>query len=450
MDNFYLPKAVTAKANACLNSKIIKEFFHNFSFTASELTVVNASGFIFSVDTAKKIEDNNYEYVINVEKTGVFVSAKGKAELIRGVLTLFNLIKMDYNGNAYIECGVYKENPLLEVRMAHFCVFHDTKLYQLERFIRFVGALKYTHVIVEFWGMLKFDVLKELAWENAYKKEEIRPIFKIANDLGVEVIPMFNHWGHASASRVKHGKHVVLNQNPALQYYFSNDGWCWNYKNPKTQELHAKIRQELIELCGEGSYFHIGCDEAYGFDFSIESMTEFCSYVNELSAELNKTGRKAIVWGDMFVAKHEDFNKNNVYTVNSKSLETEEFFLNNLDKNICIADWQYCSPEYPIQTSYIFKNAGFDTLICPFDVGVNQVKACINTAKDGFSGIIHTTWHTLSTGYPLLYLSGKLCYSYNAPNHVVECANLLRKCYFVDGDYEKSGWSEKEIFPRTN
>ena len=74
---------------------------------------------------------------------------------------------------------------------------------------------------------------------------------------------MFNHLGHASASRSSYGRHVVLDQNPRLATLFEPDGWTWCLSNPETLELLRAIRSELIELFGEGGFFHIGCDEAY-------------------------------------------------------------------------------------------------------------------------------------------------------------------------------------------
>ena len=73
--------------------------------------------------------------------------------------------------------------------------------------------------------MLKMDCLAELAWPFAHTKEEIRPLIEEARALGMEVIPMFNHLGHASANREMYGKHVVLDQNPKLEYLFTlHDG----------------------------------------------------------------------------------------------------------------------------------------------------------------------------------------------------------------------------------
>ena len=60
-----------------------------------------------------------------------------------------------------------------------------------------------------------------------------------------------------------HGKHVVLDQDSSLQSYFSDEGWRWDIKKPKVRKLLRSIREELMELCGDSGYFHIGCDESY-------------------------------------------------------------------------------------------------------------------------------------------------------------------------------------------
>ncbi len=450
---FYINKNQKAFANDCLNKDVLVEFWHNCSFQFSKIDLSTINEFEFYIGNAKKPSLKSGEYAINVEENGVYVVAKGEKELIRAFVTLAQKMSMDYDGNVKIDVCQIEEEPKVKVQMAHFCIFPETKLYELEKFVRLCGALKYSHVIVEFWGMLKYDCLKELAWEHAFSKDQIRPIIKIANDFGMEVIPMFNHWGHASASRFCRGKHVVLDQNLSLQKYFSETGWCWEYKNPEVRKLHSQIREELIELCGNGEYFHIGCDEAWGFDFSKESMTEFCDYVNSVSEELCKMGRRAIIWGDMFVYKREEFNPKNSYYAFSRSLETEKFFLEHLDKRMVIGDWQYTCPCYPVETSKIFVDAGFDVLICPWDRGWKQIKACVDTAMDGLYGIMHTTWHTINNGYPYLnYVSERVWGVKEAEDledvhtyQYCKTATVLRKAYSINGNYEKTGFGEKQI-----
>ena len=305
----------------------------------------------------------------------------------------------------------------------------------MQRFLRFCGTLKYTHVVLEFWGMLKYDCMQELSWSHGFTKEQIAPLIREATDLGLEIIPMFNHWGHASAGRVMHGKHVVLDQNPTLQSYFSEDGWCWDIKKPKVRELLRKIRRELTDLCGKGGYFHIGCDEAYNFAFTKENMDALCDFINGLSEEMNAEGRRIIMWGDMLLYRYPYYK--NKYTCNAPSPEVEQYFLQHLHKNIVIADWQYHA-------------AGFDCLLCPWDDGAAPAEAVLSTlTTHSLFGFMHTTWHTLTAGMPYVTMmavggfDGAVRHSKIALR--TRTAAVLRKVMPINGDYEKAGWSKIEI-----
>ena len=76
---------------------------------------------------------------------------------------------------------------------------------------------------------------------------------------------MINHLGHAAQSRVSMGRHTVLNQNPRMQLLFEPDGWTWCTTSSTARKLLSDVRSELMELCGDGEYFHLGFDEAYSF-----------------------------------------------------------------------------------------------------------------------------------------------------------------------------------------
>lgn len=451
---FTFGAGVSATANVCLDNNSIKEFWRGFCCQSSELEITASNELIFLIGNAAKPELDGNQYAVNIEKTGVCVVGDSEKGLINGCMTMLDLIEVkEINGeNAVFEigCGVFRENPRIKNQMAHFCIFPETGLWELERFIRFCAALKYSHVVLEFWGMLKYDCLKELGWSFAFSKEQIRPIIKTANELGLEIIPMFNHWGHASASRALHGKHVVLDQNPKFQPLFSDDGWTWNIQKPEVQELLRKIRNELIDLCGEGNYFHLGCDEAYNFEITPENHTVLTDYLNGISYELKEKGRRAIVWGDMLIAKH-DWKTGNHYTANCESAELEQMIFADLDRNIVIADWQYSVREAPVETALIFKEAGFDTIICPWDRTCgDSVTPCVETAKEHqLFGVMHTTWNTLSKGMPDVLKTAFKLWSDNKNSpfefFVTNSARFMRRVYPVNGDYEKAGWSKKQI-----
>ena len=446
---YIIPKNASAVAHPCLDKSVICEFWHNFTFNSSDLSLEHSNELVFRIGNTPRAELEEYDYSINIDSEGLCVYAKSEKDLLCGFMTLLDRIVADDVDDkivAILECVSIKDLPTIKNRMVHFCIFPETEIWELQRFIRLCGALKYTHVVIEFWGMLKYDCMRELSWSTAYTKEQIKPIIQEANDLGLEIIPMFNHWGHATASRVRHGKHVVLDQDLSLQTYFSEDGWCWDIKKEKVRRLLRSIRNELTELCGSGSYFHIGCDEAYNFKFTKENMDLICDFLNEISEDMKQQGRRVIAWGDMFLYRHENYNPKNVYCCNAPTDEAVQYMLSRLSRNIVIADWQYDVTESPVETSEVFTKAGFDCLLCPWDRGNKQMRAAIDTVRErSLMGFMHTTWHTLSTGMPFVTCAAVGGFDGFKVLDGTYTAALYRKVKFVDGDYVKAGWSKKQI-----
>lgn len=451
--HFKLDALTHASAHACLDNDDVKELWHGACFRCARLKTDSCEDIVFRVGAATALPLCGEAYTINIEETGLCISAASESELMHGYMTLIDRIKMydDENGTyCALDCCEIRESALIGMRAAHFCIFPETELFELERFVRICAALKFTHIIPEFWGMLKYDALDALSWRSAFSKDEVRPIFDMAHKLGLEIIPMFNSWGHASACRVMHGKHVVLDQDPTLASYFTDNGWCWDIRKPKVRALLRQIRQELCELCGEGGYFHIGCDEAYDFELTRENMDFICDYINELGQELKSCGRRAIAWGDMFIHNDPAYNKNNAYSANAPTKEKSEYMLSRLSRDIVIADWQYDATEAPVETSLVFKRAGFDTVICPWDRSKNKLDACTRTALEHeLYGMIYTTWHTTTDNLPYIALAAKGAYEgvceKNDASLRADFAAFLRRVYFANGDYSKAGWCSLDV-----
>ena len=222
------------------------------------------------------------------------------------------------------------------------------------------------------------------------------------------------------------------------------------YKEGQVRALLRSMRGELCELFGSGEFFHIGCDEAYNFDFSRENMDLISSFINEVDSELSAIGRRAIVWGDMFLYKYPHYNQRNRYDCNAPTPEVEAGMLARLSRDVVVADWQYEALDYPVETSKVFLDAGFDCLLCPWDRGNNQMRSVFKTIHSaGLFGVLHTTWHTLAHGMPYVTVAAKGGYeSVDACSRELmrtPTAALLRKVMPTGGDYEKSGWRRLQI-----
>ena len=457
--SFIFGRKVEARAHFSLANELFAELWQGYTFSASELNIQSTDRFIFTVGDAAPVDCDEYDYVLRVTESGISLASSTREGLARGFITLIERIEpveLSDNVRLKIDCCEIKDKPRLAVRMVHICVFPETELSFFRRIMRLCGMLKYSHVIVEFWGMLKFDCLAELSWSCGFTKEQVRPILDEVRAMGVEIVPMFNHWGHATSCRLISGKHVVLDQNPSLQTLFSRWGWSWNIERADVRELHRAIRRELCELCGEGDFFHLGCDEVYECEEDVHMTEVFLKYLHELTDELRAEGRRPIIWGDMFLYNHgEGYDK---YHFHCKNQEIEKLLFEKADRRVIIADWEYDAVKKPLRSSLLFKEQGFDVICCPWDNTDANVIANVETVKEnGLFGVMHTTWHTLTKdarGMKRLLLSAASCWQnesipttgiYSSGNQLVRIASAWRKIYPLCDSCTESGWTPKQI-----
>ncbi len=431
--------------------KLICEFWKNFTCSESELIIKKSSNLNCCAVLRSEEEDalidtpsDKYEYSISVFADKIVLKYDIPQGLIHALSTLLQEIEFE-DGKALLQCGEILDSPAVSFRGIHICVFPETTLEFLKKTVRLAGFLKYTHIILEFWGMLKYDAMESLSWDFAYTKDEIRPIIKDAHSLGMEVIPMFNHLGHASQSRAVHGRHVVLDRDPSKHTLFEPDGWTWCISNPETKELLRKVRKELIELCGNPKYFHVGCDEAGSLATCRKcrkrDKTELLAeYLLEIQEELSSDGIRSIIWGDGFL-KSGDYPEKYVSLGDEKTC----MVLDKLTKDFVIADWQYEVTEAPVKSADYFKEKGFDVLLSPFYINKN-IETLGESAKEHF-GYLATTWHLLHEKYSMIISGAYISWCgemQTLKSRLSSVANILRKIAPSGGDFEKAGWHEKE------
>ena len=394
------------------------------------------------------------EYALRITQKGVHVLGKNEIGLLHALYTLLQMIvpvgTERVNQIVLPEVEIH-DRPRLKMRAIHLCLFPENTLSVIEKAIRLAGIMKYSHVILEFWGTLKYDCLPELAWpEHSWSKREIGKLVGLANQMGMEVIPMFNHLGHATQSRVMYGRHVVLDQNPARQSLFEPDGWTWCLSNPKTHRLLRMIREELMELCGPGEYFHLGCDEAYSYA-SCPVCSEkdgpqmLADYLNGLTEELAWHGRRPIIWADALL---DSTAWERPVIATSRPDQKTHLALPLLDKRIIMADWQYNISEPQSPSSEYLMEQGFETVLCPWD-GRNNIQS-LGEAADRLNamGLMVTTWHHLPEMLRILDVGAE--YAWNGANPgcafgTTGTAALLRRVMPSLPDYEEAGFGKFEV-----
>lgn len=447
------------------------ELWSNFTAGKAHLEVVEKNGIPCRAAIAKsrdcfpEDESTEYEYVIRCTENAVNIAYSCENGLFHAFSTLLQIISpySNANGSFSVPCCEISDRPVLKLRGIHLCVFPETSLLFLRKAVRLCGLLKYSHVILEFWGMYRYSFMKELGWSDGYTAAELRSVIEDGRALGIEFIPMFNHLGHASQSRFKAGKNVLLDNAPEYEEYFEPGGWTWKVSKPEVKELLRSVRSELCGLFGKGEYFHVGCDEAYicdGLDKGLDEKQnrEFTDFLNETAADIESHGRKMIMWGDMFLDKNA-FPFPYCSNICFRCTDTVSN-LERLNPGIIVADWQYnVGADKDDTVKYFAEHRRADTLILSPWEGYENVSAadnikgrCTLAKKHGLLGVVATTWNTVNRDTRNLIYAACEMWSENEGYadlrtwEVYKCIGMqnLRKLMPSGGDREKAGWFEGE------
>lgn len=458
---FYFGAALRGTGDSRLNNETIRSLWKGFCFQAGSLSLAEGSAFSFRTGTQElpRIPDGK-EFALRVTEEGIALAARDYPALARGMMVLLMRVEpvdlTEGQERFRIESCALESRYTVQTRMLHLCVFPETTPDFLRKCLRLAGVMQYTHLVLEFWGMLKFDCLKELSWENAFSKEFAGQLGKEARDLGMDVVPMLNHLGHASACRVSGGKHVVLDQNPRLAPLFSPDGWSWNLRSPRVPDLLRELRRELYEVFPGAQYFHLGCDEVYSYETGDEAQALMARFLRDRIEEVLQEGKRPIIWGDMLL-NSQACGVGKPYFCGCDTPEHARQLLEAIPRETVIADWHYDVLQPPVKTSIYLKQQGFQVLGAPWFQREN-CRAYVDTVRDsGLMGIMVTTWHTLAQQMPHIVTDALLCGAYQSPwsgpedSRVrTETAALLRKVSGPAATYAQAGWTDSQIFTQAN
>ncbi len=450
--------------------EMMKDTWNRFTFGAVELVVTRdaalKAGEFALAGAQPPPRESNSAYALKADASGIAASAADSAGMRQAWFTLLQLLQAGEPASGGLAFALphveIQDGPAMKFRGLHLCVFHETSPVMIEKAIRLAAFLKFTHVVLEFWGMLRLDALKELSWPEAWPKAQAGKLIAIARGMGLEIIPMFNCWGHATACRIKHGRHVVLDQNPKLAPLFEPDGWTWCLTNPRSQDLLRRVCDELIEFAGPGKFFHIGCDEAYSHATcdrcrQTDRVQLFADHVNNLAAHLEKRGRRAIMWGDALLERGKwpaGFAANG-----SPTLPTH-LALDRISHQIVIADWHYDVTKGSVPTLAHFREHGFETLACPWN-SLGNIRTLAKAAvANNSAGVLMTTWHHLVQSIPTLPYVAACVWSQDQAAlglgqmegslSRAATAAILRKLVPAEGKFERAGWNPFELPAETD
>lgn len=338
-------------------------------------------------------------YELDVKEDEVAITAQ-TLQGVRYALYSLRQIAIPKRGTRKVEGWIVpqvriKDQPDLAFRGIHICWFHETKPWEVERLIRLAAYYKLNYAVVEPWGSFRSDVAPWYGWpDGSMTKKEVKRLKRIADDLGITLIPQINVFGHATASRGGVGKHAGLELNPEYQPLFEPvNGWNWCLSNPETRKLLVSLIAEMHEAFGNPPYFHIGCDEALAPtcpECTSRPYSElFLEHIKAMNDAISARGAKTMMWHDMLLQKGD---KRWAGFYANGTPETAAGFL-KFPRDIIICDWYYGGGKESYPTLDYFKDQGFQVLTCPWDNKSGIISQGRYASRAGIDGILGTTWH---------------------------------------------------------
>lgn len=353
----------------------------------------------FTIDP--KIVMDPESYRIHAQERSLILQANDFAGIRYAMLTIRQIAEV-LPGTKTVQGWLIPEMtvddyPALKFRGIHLCWFPESKAIRIEQGIRLAAYYKFNYVVLELWGVYPYKALPELAWaDHQITENDLRALVRLSKDLGIKLIPQFNAFGHASASRVVSGKHVLLDFHPEYAPLFEPDGWTWCLSNPETKKILDGIILELMDLFDNPEYFHLGCDEAYSAGTckvcrSSDYNEIFYKHLIHLRDLLAQRKSRPMIWHDMLINSGDPRWAGYVAMGGKKT----DHLIDRLPKDFIICDWQYSAPKkgetWP--TMNYFKDQGFDLLSCPWKNIPGIISQAKKASAEKYFGVLCTTWH---------------------------------------------------------
>jgi hypothetical protein len=259
-------------------------------------------------------------------------------------------------------------------------------------------------LIIEWEGTFPFDKHATLSNKYAYSTDDILSFINYCCELGIDVIPLQNCFGHVEYI-LRHDRYAVIREDK------KEVSQVCPMREEENKKIFTEIFTEVASL-HPSKYFHIGGDETYLLGSCERCSTKadsggksklFVDYINLMCDIVRSLDKTPIMWADIILEYPESADE--------------------LSKDIIFIDWNYGWRSDRFGDTENLLKHGFQLWGAPairsypdnlyltqwnkhFDNISTFIPDC---RKAGYKGIVMTSWST----------SGQYGFSYNAEWEVI-------------------------------
>lgn len=353
--------------------------------------------------------ENPEEYILEVEPTGVVLSASSEAGFFRAAGRLFNLLSCSSvtfpeSGNMMIPRVKITDTPdfpvrIMDLTMAFYEPYsNQARVLATRKIIDILASHGFNAVVIELGGNYVSKHFKS-RYPTPWSRADIAGIVRYANSRGVTAIPGINTIGHLERAPyicpLKDGAGKEIGHDIRNRDFFRQ---------------YAAVLDELIELFDNPPYVRVGGDESTAVFETLGGTPEECANLfagtmNFVAEHLRKHSSRAIVWHDMLLSP--------LLGGNPSSGTLSTLVLSKLSKTIILDYWKYSVAEKYDGIDQLQK-AGFEVWASTW----NTPQAISRLAKyahaRGVTGFNGTTWCNNHTKGEAMILVGECAWNADA------------------------------------
>lgn len=252
------------------------------------------------------------------------------------------------NGKLYLPTGYLLDSPKVRWRGVHLFGGPKARAFQKTLWTKVLRPLGFDNVVLE-CERTAWDATPGIATPQTMSKAELRDLFLLYKNLGVEAVPLIQSFGHMEWL-FANGKNLDLAMNPDVPY-------AVDPRKPRTKEVLTKIWEEAIALA-QPKKIHFGLDEVGmegwtgGELFLTDQWTEQLKFLGGIA---KANGVDPMLWGDVALAPREAPDATSAKTPEDAATRRAA-----IPKYAYVTDWHYKAEPDPnayIKNLQLWKDA---------------------------------------------------------------------------------------------
>ncbi|MHA1798207.1 MAG: family 20 glycosylhydrolase, partial [Candidatus Helarchaeota archaeon] len=204
-----------------------------------------------------EFEDEHYDLIFR--DNSIIINASTDNGIFYGVNTFVQLIKK-INNRLIIPKVDISDYPSYKIRAIADQLSRNQipTIENLKKTIKFVSKYKLNYYFLYIEDAYNFEKYPDIGKaRGGYNKEELKEIQNYAKRYFVEIVPIFNSFGHVdNILMTNHPKYADLGEFPGSA--------CFDITNPKQRKFILELYDELCSTF-ESPLFHLGLDETFDF-----------------------------------------------------------------------------------------------------------------------------------------------------------------------------------------